>query len=317
MLKVPFFFFSPRVAFLDDNKIFLESLGAYLSEAYETFTTSSPTSFIDELKKSSIQTNLLDLVIQEDDYSAEQSMVSINLINLHSKLLELFAKKKPISVAFIDFDMPQEDGVSVCKKITYVGTKKVFLTGELDEAGAVEAFNEGLIAGYLNKNSEEVIEQIKGSIERLHSVYLEELGNLYLPFLVKNLSLLELYGIPTFCELFSKILKQYSITQGCIYEMSGSQFLKDREGNAYLINVYGKEEIDYLVLPHLEEILLEDAFKNELLNFQSVLDYKSPQRTEIPDLKEWKNLTTSSFSIIKSSKSTYFVTFKAFDSSGL
>jgi CheY-like chemotaxis protein len=310
MLRVPIFYFSPTIFFLDDNKLFLHSLTDYFSDSYNVIVTSSPTYFIETLEKSSIQDNLLSLIDREDDYFSEQSMVSINLQNLAPKLIDMLKHKKPVSVAFIDFEMPKEDGLDVCNKITNTETKKVFLTGKLDEIGAIEAFNKGLIEAYLSKNSCNMVDQIRGAVEKLHATYLEELGNIYIPFIVKNHGLLSLYGDPRFVEFFFTVVNQNHIEQACVYEMFGSQILRDKNGCMYLLNVYEQEEIEALVFPHLDEKHPVYDFEEALRTFKVILDFKQLKKTEIPILEDWSIFITQNFSVIEVSKTRYFVTLK-------
>lgn len=310
MLRVPIFYFSPTIFFLDDNKVFLHSLSDYFSDSYNVIVTSSPTYFVETLEKSSIQNDLISLIDREDDYFSEQSMVSINLQNLASKLIDMLKHKKPVSVAFIDFEMPKEDGLDICNKITNIETKKVFLTGKLDEIGAVEAFNEGLIEAYLSKNAHNMIDQIRGVVQKLHATYLEELGNIYVPFIVKNHGLLSLYSNPRFVEFFFAAVNQNHIEQACVYEMFGSQVLRDRSGGMHLLNVYEQEEIEALVFPHLDEKHPAYDFEEGLKNFKVILDFKQLKKTEIPALENWDIFITQNFSVIEVLNTRYFVTLK-------
>lgn len=314
MSGVPLFYFSPSVLFLDDNKIFLSSLSDYLADDYNVATTSSPSQFIEILERACIRKELLFLIHREDDYFSEQSMVSINLQSLAPQVVEIFRRCEPISVAFIDFEMPKEDGLDVCKKIAHVETKKVFLTGKLDEIGAVNAFNKGLITSYLSKNSNNMIDQIKVMVKKLHTMYLDELRNIFLPFIIKNSKLLSLYENPYFGDFFSKTIHQNSVNQSCIYELSGSQLLRNKAGDFLTLNVYEQQEIEELVLPHLEENFEDQELKKNLQDFKFILDFKNPDNTEIPPLEKWEPFITKDFSIIETENTRYFLTVKSLNS---
>ena len=50
-----------------------------------------------------------------------------------------------VSVAIVDYDMPGENGMEICRRLRNHPVRTVMLTGKADEKLATSAFNQGLI----------------------------------------------------------------------------------------------------------------------------------------------------------------------------
>jgi CheY-like chemotaxis protein len=56
-----------------------------------------------------------------------------------------------ISTVIVDYDMPSMKGLEFCEKLQNPYIRKILYTGVAGEGLAIEAFNKGLIDGYIRK----------------------------------------------------------------------------------------------------------------------------------------------------------------------
>lgn len=76
-----------------------------------------------------------------------------------------------ISVLVVDQMMPNLDGIKFCRKLIDCPIKKIMLTANKDRKIAVEAFNEGIIDYFLEKDSPDLINRLTTIISRLQKDY--------------------------------------------------------------------------------------------------------------------------------------------------
>ena len=145
----------------------------------------------------------------------------------------------------------------------------------------------------------------------LHSSYLKNINNVFAPFIMKDENLVHLYDDQDFLNIYEEFLKRNNISYSSIYDFCGSQVMLDKDDNVFYINVYNMEEIKFILLPALvENNLLSEDIRESLNKFDTILDYKCVDSLQIPDLECWNQYLTDDFSVIKSEKTTYFVSLK-------
>jgi YesN/AraC family two-component response regulator len=67
--------------------------------------------------------------------------------------------------------MPEMDGISFCRKLKHHSIKKIMLTGNSNQATAIEAFNEGIIDYFLLKDAPDLMQQLTNAIEKMQATY--------------------------------------------------------------------------------------------------------------------------------------------------
>lgn len=81
-----------------------------------------------------------------------------------------------ITVAVIAHDLPETDGLAMCRQLTGLPVKRILLTGpEADEALTVRAFNEGLIDGAVAKRDVFETTALTTIVHRLQQAWFTEL----------------------------------------------------------------------------------------------------------------------------------------------
>ncbi|WP_353109532.1 response regulator [Salinisphaera dokdonensis] len=77
-----------------------------------------------------------------------------------------------ISIAMVDYAMPQMNGLEFCRQIRNPHIKKILFTGVATEVEAVEAFNKGVIDRFIRKSERNVYEQLNQTIRELQHAHI-------------------------------------------------------------------------------------------------------------------------------------------------
>ncbi len=303
MQIVPFLFFKPGIAFLDDNDLFIQSIKSYFENKYSVFYSTDCNKMKKLIYKKNITTFVKDQLNPVENDKEEESILSLNLLYACQKIRDRVFDNLPIGVLFVDYDMPSEDGVSVSKDLKdYV--RVCMLTGEMKEDKAISIFNKGDLNGYLKKNDPYLLKKIQEQIEIQISYFISDLNNIFSLFLSKNSSIKHLFKNQSFISIYKDIFSRENIIFSCIYDPYGSLVLNSKN-KEYVLNVYSQEEIDCLINPYLEDITVD--FKEDIISQKRILDYKRLNQTQIPDISEWRHYITANFIKIKGDQSFYLV----------
>lgn len=175
------YYFPTTAIFVDDNIGFLRNFSLELDDKVAYRLYDSPLSALEDINNQ-IENPLLsdicpiDDLSQHEELSVEQAM-SIVLSKLYKQIYNK-SRFNNISVAIVDYDMPDINGLEFCKRINNNNIRKVLLTGVADEKQAVKAFNEGIIDCYVVKNKKDTANTINTSIKKLQRAYFNDSQNM-------------------------------------------------------------------------------------------------------------------------------------------
>ncbi|WP_198025011.1 response regulator [Salinisphaera hydrothermalis] len=79
-----------------------------------------------------------------------------------------------ISVALVDYAMPQMNGLEFCQQIQDPHVKKILFTGVATESVAVDAFNRGIIDQYIRKHEHAVYDTLNQAIRAFQREYIRD-----------------------------------------------------------------------------------------------------------------------------------------------
>jgi len=243
-MAMPLFSYPTTIVGVDDSAIFLKALKQLWGNNVTFLPFESPMTclnFIDNY-----QPILANIEFMQDNTEAENYDLLNHLpldLNVHGlkNLRENPLRHQEISVLITDYNMPAMDGISLCRKLKSTPFKKILLTGEADHRQAVEAFNEGIIDGYLRKDSPNLVDEIISQTQKLQTRYLIESTKL----LAQNLETRNPlhFSDPKFISFFKQWCEDHFIRE---------YYLLDKLGIFLLINQLNKK---FYFIVHTEKTL--------------------------------------------------------------
>lgn len=159
-----------RVLAVDDSENFLRSLDLQLRDnivfSYTTSALEAVSKITEDGERATMDMRCISFVAQ----AGHGSMLKLDFDLIESQLRE-FSRFKEISVVVVDYDMPEMNGLDLCRKIGKSRALKILLTGVASEKVAIAAFNDGIIDAYLQKSSPTVMEDLEAAIDQLQQRY--------------------------------------------------------------------------------------------------------------------------------------------------
>ncbi|MEM1244521.1 MAG: response regulator [Pseudomonadota bacterium] len=263
-------YFPSTVMFIDDSRDFLLNFTLQLDPniAYKLYH--SPYDALEAIHAAH-QPEYLDhrcLTEYLDTSSCPVNNYTINL-DLASIHWEVYNPQRfsEVSVVCIDYAMPGMNGLDFCKKMANSPIKRILLTGKADEKLAVQAFNEGIIDIYLQKQDPDVTNRINEAIKNMQQRYFQSMSDIIVRMLsINSPSCLQ---DANFIELFNKIITENHIVEYYLTESSGSYLMLDIDGNLSFLIVKNRQDLK--------------------LYYEMALDNKAPQKV-LDELKSGEKI---------------------------
>jgi DNA-binding response OmpR family regulator len=167
--KISPHYYQTKIALIDDNKPFLDTLELYLSQYFNCCIFLDPLialSYTNSFHKKS-RTKDVRLIDKASEYIDDPSSVFRLLDEPKSDNSEL-------SVVVVDYDMPGLNGIEFCSKINNPCIKKILLTGQTSYLDVVNAFNNNVIDFYIDKRSENMLFEVRSAIIGMQKSYFQE-----------------------------------------------------------------------------------------------------------------------------------------------
>jgi CheY-like chemotaxis protein len=163
--RVPLYHRTGSVVLLDDDPDFVDMLSGVLPRGWQVRKFLSPESCLNHLQQQPPQ--------WEADFWAQQEIVeqARTGVSLLALLLRYWAttpaRHTLTKVLVLDYLMPGRDGLDTLRDLVDWPGHRVLLTGAFDEWLAVDAFNEGLIDHFVQKQQPDLHNALVGMIEGL------------------------------------------------------------------------------------------------------------------------------------------------------
>ncbi|MBA2651385.1 MAG: response regulator [Tatlockia sp.] len=230
--SLPLFYFKPTICWIDDDQMFLEAVKFNFREKYNCLSFNDPREAVEFLQSYESPLSNISLkkeFTESDLYGANDHYpVDIDIPNIKS-IINKADKSSEIAVLITDYYMPELNGLEVCKQLGSSPIKKILLTGEASHEEAIEAFNQGLIDKFVQKDLDVSI--------KLED-YIEDLINQY--FYNKTSDIIShieasrpsLLTDNTFINFFNTWRKEHSIVEFCLVNKQGSFLVIDNLGKA-------------------------------------------------------------------------------------
>lgn len=273
---IPLCYFPNQIIFLDDNEEVLNSFKFMLDYAPEICSYYSNSNKCLQDLNSYKADPLTERYIKEIDISQyHQRAYKFNIYHLYQEIYN-GNRFKQISCIVIDHDMPGMKGLEICQNITDKHIKKIMLTGIADHQMAIDAFNKGIIDGFISKADPEMHQKLSKTINEAKLNYFRELTAIP-EHSIKHEQTPTILFEPGFQEIFANFVKNYKIVEYYLFEMFGSFILLDEEGKIYGLFVVPEDEIDDWV---------EEATSEKSLSEAAIADLRSRKKIICHWLKE-------------------------------
>jgi CheY-like chemotaxis protein len=266
--------FSPtEVIMIDDDVMLLNLIKGNLSATYCSVKDfDHPKKALEYLKQS----------FQDSD-----NLSPLKLENLHHQIYSL-DRFKEISTIIVDYDMPHMNGLEVCRKITSPHIQKIMLTGAATTDIAVEAFNEGIIHQFIQKDDPDVFTKLEASIAKAQERYFELKSHDFTNQLHVEHPETEVLKDPVFVDFFLKLIQE---------EQAAEYYLLDAMGSFLFLSEKGKTSALFLLnedlLASQEDMIPENDRNTDLAQEvyskkQAICFYPFNTREKY-DSENWKN----------------------------
>ena len=262
---LPPFYFPTTCVFVDDSTDFLANLSLQLDSQLSYRLFDSPIDALVTLNTQHREMTLTQKYFSRyryvEDFSLSNHVIDLDLSKIHREVYDedRFAE---ISVAVIDYVMPEIDGLEFCRQMKNPLIRKVLLTGKADEKFAVHAFNEGLIDRFIRKNDAAALTKLNQIIVELQQEYFRTAQ--------QPLSDTLMVGTPRFLHdrqfaaLFRTLCAQHKIVEFYLCANPDGMLMLDSTGAASLLVVYTEKDLQAQYEIAFEQVapqMLLDEFK--------------------------------------------------------
>ena len=243
-LGIPAYYHPTTIVFVDDSSDFLINFSLQLQDklAIKLFTAPQPAlAFIATSNTtSSFLKDGFALAQENNGNPMTNYTVTFNVSTIQKEVCnpQRFAQT---SVVVVDYDMPGMTGIEFCRKLVDQPIKKILLTGKGDEKLAVDAFNEGVIDHFIQKNNRDVVKLVDHNILKLQYRYFEQLTNDVRTMLTPESA--PVISDPIFQDFFTKLRNENNIIEYYMIELPGSFLMLDADGNVSLLVVKCYEDL--------------------------------------------------------------------------
>lgn len=222
--------FPTTLLLLDDDEDFLESIRGVLSEKYKNICTSDMQKAREILINnrgwagSSMQKGITRTYSEED---SSLFTISMNFSQLKDQIYDL-NRFKHITVAIIDYDMPERNGLEFIRDIDDSQIKIIMLTGKAQQSTVIKAFNEREIHRYVSKGDPDYLNTLLQYTSQLQDEFFFDFSKSILDSLKDSET--KIFENKAFIKLFNNTLHENEIIEYYLLDESGSFLLLDQTG---------------------------------------------------------------------------------------
>jgi CheY-like chemotaxis protein len=146
-----------------------------------------------------------------------------------------------VSVAIVDLNMPNVDGLMICRALRRRPVRTILLTGNATERLALEAFNQGLIDRFVSKHDPNLPTVIVQHIKDLQNAYFRRVTTTIKEALVLNF--LHFMTDGAFLRYFSDLCAARNIVEYYIRALPPGVELIRANGQSFLLLVLSQQEL--------------------------------------------------------------------------
>ena len=277
------FFWPTKKLILDDSRMFIEALKELLQNDSSCIFSTDAHASLTLIKKQNFDFAWYVHAQDTKRYAEESYQINYRAI---SDLAQNSTKFDVISVAMLDYHMPEVSGIEFCKQIPQnLEIQKVLLTGSMGYQGGVTHLNHQVIDNFLSKQDitcdiiEDTLKTEEHNFFRQHAVLILnslKLKNSTHPILSSE-----------YTNFFNDLIKEHGICEYYLLNDSGSYSLLNQKGKQKILLLFLEDEIKEMY----EEALhrgLDISLCDSLYNCKKALCYYDKLNEGWPVSAEWK-----------------------------
>lgn len=230
-------YYHPSTAvFVDDQKEFLNALKYVMPSNLSALYFTNPLQAIEQIKQSFTinYNNFFKLNLLEDQLDIKEQGISDVIISIQwdelTKVVSNIKRFSIPSVVIVDYMMPEMDGISFCRQLKELPIKKIILTANADHLMAIQAFNEGIIDGFLLKDSPNLINQLNKKIKEMQYAYFYSQAKNNFGGLLNTLA--PLFNNEALKTLHEQLIQEFQAVEFYLLDRWGSMLFITYEGKA-------------------------------------------------------------------------------------
>ncbi len=240
------FFHPTRVVFVDDDRAFLDFFPRSLGPGIPIARYDSPRKLLADLADGRIETRIdLNCWTSYSGRLADQEHEHVLGLDKTMLFMRVFARRRfaALSVAVIDFDMPEMDGLELCQALAHLPCRKILLTGQATEAQAVAAFNEGLIHAFVSKSDPRLKAVVLDRIQRYQRAFIADASRLVRQALWTES--FRTWDDPSFGYLLQRLCDARGIVEYyAVSDPAEGFLLVDAEGNGQMLLTFWSQTLE-------------------------------------------------------------------------
>lgn len=270
---IPTCYFPSTVLFIDDSREFLTNFTLQLSDklAYQLFD--SPYDALESIEQKLKESDYLNQRCFSEYTESHHSPLTNQTINLDLAAIhsEVYNPQRfsEVSIIVVDYAMPGMNGLEFCQRMQNSSIKKILLTGQADEKTAIEAFNQGLIHRFIQKNDPNATELINDSIRILQQQYFQNMSDMIVKMLAVNSP--NCLQDEKFSEFFKQLCEDKKIVEFYLTANSGSFLLLDEYAKSYCLIMKNAQDLklhyDLAQDNHAPQEVLQQLHKGEKIPY--------------------------------------------------
>ncbi|CAL7964077.1 Two component response regulator [Gammaproteobacteria bacterium] len=315
-LNIACCYYPTTVAFIDDNKSFLDNILLEFDENINTCSFTEPTKAV-ECLKSHVLISFVDKYLkslknnehlEEFDYNnIEHGYVDVDVFSIHKEIYDPNRFSKVV-VVVVDYTMPGMNGLELCRVLREFPFKFVLITGDATLGKAVDAFNEGLIHQFIPKNDCDFTHKLQNIIYDLQEKQFEECSDI----IVKSLSINKSVGLgdPLLINFLKGFFKKNNIVEYYLINESGCFLMADANGNLSWMVIKSEEEMAEYTSVAIDNYGKEEIIK-ELQSRGKVLFLHTEEEHTSVTVDNWENYLHSATKLIGENNIYYYSHVKA------
>ncbi len=238
-------YFPTTVLFVDDKKNYLENLGLKLD--YSKFV---PEFFYDPNKALNFLKGYAPVLFNQRCLYRNDSQLDHRNIEVKLPLIrqEIYNAERfsQISVIVVDYAMPNINGLELCQQLKDKPFKKIMLTGEADEAIAIQAFNEKLIDKFIQKDAPDFYQLLNRSVNELQWQYFADLSHIIIDSITADLNFPHISWLndPDFYRLFQQVCLENQVVEYYLTDVYGSFLMLNAQANPVWLAVKDEDAMN-------------------------------------------------------------------------